>query len=120
MPLYNSPLPGSNITHIVPGQSMALFDGTDHPVAGLRSIAIHRGHDPLGQPAPQVFTVAFPSTPTATVIIQGWNADIAADYVTLATITTQTGYYADYGEFAFYTAILSAYTSGGMPVVTVN
>ena len=119
MPEYNAPLPGSKITHIVPGQSFTLVDGTENPAAGLKSAAFHRGRTPAGEAAGQLFTVAFPAAPTATVQIQGSYTDVDADYQVFATITTVLGYYPDLGQFSFYRSVLSAYTSGGMPIVSV-
>ena len=73
---------------------------------------------PTQVPAPLVFTMQFGATPDATVLIQASNVDAEAQYQTLYTSTAkQADYYADAGAFAYYRVKLSAYTSGGMPVV---
>ena len=123
MPLFNNPLPGSNVTLLMPGQSMVLFDGTESPGAGLVSIAFARGRMPGGGPAGQVFSIAFAAAPTATVQIQASNDNV--NYVAISAVAfplspvVNGSWFADLGEFAFYRAALSAYSSGGMPIVTV-
>ena len=119
MALYGVAQAGGVLTAVFPGDSFVLFNGTETPAAGLKSVAFNRAKGPLG-PSAQVFTVTFPASPTATVQIQASNDDVDAHYQILASVTTQTGYYADYGEFAYYRAVLSAYSSGGMPTVTVQ
>ena len=120
MPLYGVAQAGGVLSAIYPGNSFVLFNGTETPSAGLKSVAFSRALG-NGAQAQQVFTVTFPASPTATVVIQGSNDDVEAHYQTLSgNITTQTGYYADLGEFAFYRANLSAYASGGMPTVIVQ
>ena len=120
MPLYGVAQAGGVLTAVYPGEHFVLFNGTETPAAGVKSVAFNRAKGPLG-PLPQVFTATFAAAPTATVVIQGSNDDVDAHYQTLSgNITTQTGYYADLGEFAFYRAVLSAYASGGMPAVTVQ
>ena len=117
MKSYGSPQSGGALTAIAPGQAITMFDGTETPVSGFTSLAFNRTPGPPSGPAQMVFTVDFGAAPTATVLIQASNRDVEADYQTLATITTQHGSYADYGDYAFYRAQLSAYTSGGMPIV---
>lgn len=115
MPVYGSLGP----TAIIPGDNYVLFNGTETPASGTKSIAIARAegaHDT----GVMTFTVAFPSSPTATVAIEASNVDSDGSYIALASITAQNDYYADQGGFAFYRANLSAYTSGGMPTVIVQ
>lgn len=113
MPLYNSVKP----IYLYPGQQLVLFDGTESPASGVKSIAFERAptHDSL--PSPMVFTVVFPSAPTATLQIQASNDDVDANYQVVQPISTQQGYYSDQGQFRYYRLDLSAYTSGGMPKV---
>jgi len=116
MPVYGSLGP----TAIVPGDNYVLFNGTETPASGTKSIAIARAegaHDT----GVMTFTVQFASSPTATVSIEASNVDADASYQTIyAGAGTQQDYYADLGGFAFYRANLSAYTSGGMPTVIVQ
>ena len=119
MPLYGVAQAGGVLTAVYPGEKFTLFDGTESPAAGVKSVAFNRAPG-NGITNGQVFTVGFPFAPTATVQIQASNDDVEAHYQTLATVTTQKGYYADYGEFRFYRAVLSAYSSGSMPTVIVQ
>jgi hypothetical protein len=123
MPLYVTPSAGNTARGVFPLQSFTLFDGTETPSAGVKSVAFQA----LPSSAPkisagQVFVVTFPSSPTATVQIQASNDDVDGHYQTLTTTVTatQNSYYADYGEFKFYRAVINAYASGGMPIVTVQ
>ena len=124
MPLYGITQAGGVLTAVGPGEKFVLFDGTETPGAAVKSVAYNRAPGPLGQPSPQSFTVTFASSATATVLVQASNDDVEAHYQTIATLAfagvTTPGYYADYGEFRFYRANLSAYTGGGMPTVTVQ
>jgi hypothetical protein len=118
MPLYNVAQVGGTLVALSPGDSMKLFDGTETPSAGLKSVAFNRAIAPNMLPAPLVFTVNFPLAPSgSSVQIQGSNDDVDGHYQTLSTISTQNGYYADLGEFNYYRAVLATYSSGGMPVV---
>ena len=118
MPLYGTTLPEP--ARIYPGQQYALFDGTETPGAGVKSVVFRPSQNNGILPSGMVFTVDFALAPTATVQVQGANTDIDANYQILSTISTQHGYYSDLGEFAFYRAVLSTYSAGGMPVVAVN
>lgn len=120
MPVYGVAQAGGALTCVIPGDGYVLFDGTETPGAGVKSVAFSRGMGPGAGPHGMVFTVAFASAPTATVLIQGSNTDVEADYQTLGSIAAQHGYYADEGRFKFYRANLSAYSAGGMPVVIVQ
>lgn len=123
MPLYNTPQSGGVLSAVAPGDKYIMFDGTETPAAGLASVAFNRACGPLTAPALAVFTVTFPNAaPTATVQIQGSNDDVDGHYQTLFTTTSgqQNSFYNDYGEFAFYRAVLNAYTNGGMPIVRVQ
>jgi hypothetical protein len=119
MPVYGVAQAGGVLTAVYPGESFKLFDGTETAALNLKSIAFNRAPGNM-MSAQQVFTATFPSAPTATVSIQGSNDDVDAHYQTLGQITTQTGNYADYGEFKFYRAQLTVYSAGGMPTVIVQ
>jgi hypothetical protein len=124
MPIYGALQGGGVLTALAPGESYALFDGSEAPAAGLKSIAYNRAPGALQVPSPQVFTVTFAALATATVLIQGSNDDVEAHYQTVGTLAfagvVTPGYYADAGEFAYYRAVLSAYAGGGMPTVIVK
>ena len=119
MPLY-----GTAVTTLYPNQQLALFDGTETPALGVKSAAFRCHHGSAQVPCGQTFTVTFPQSATATVMIQASNDDLEAHYQTLQSLgfagVTTPAYYADYGEFKFYRANLSAYTGGGMPTVIVQ
>jgi|SRR5215472_7926308 len=119
MPLYTSPASGAEI---VPGDQFQLFDGTETPAAAMKSAAVNVGLGYGARPLRLAFTVAFPSAPTASVDIYAANQNIDSAYQKLTTtaISTQNGGYVDTSGYAWYRAVLSAYTSGGMPVVSVQ
>jgi len=80
-----------------------------------------------GSCPPIVFTAEWASTPTAVVSIYGSNKAPAAAYnasdwtpSALGTISTQSGYYADAGGFAFYLAVLTSQSAGGAVTVLVK
>lgn len=122
MPLYGTPQSGGTLTSIIPGDSFTHFDGTETPSAGVTSIAFSRGYSPSGDDAGITWYVQFPlASPSAVVLIQGANSNVEANYQTLDTITDlQQAAYTDTGRAAFYRVKLSAYSSGGMPVVTAQ
>ena len=120
MPLFSTPQAGNVRTAVYPGDKYVLFDGTETPSVGLKSVAFNRAPGNMQSGNGMVFTVDFASAPTATVQIQGANTDAEANYQILSTISTQHGYYADLGLFCFYRCVLSAYGAGGQPIVTVQ
>jgi hypothetical protein len=88
---------------------------------GDASVAINRGPAPGMADQGTTFQISFASAPTATVIIQGSNVDLAADYVDLYTSTNkQFDTFTDVTRFAFYRAKMSAYSAGGACTVTVQ
>ena len=123
MSVYGITQAGGVLTAVYPGEKFTLFDGTESPASGTKSVAFNRAPG-NGQTNGQVFTVTFASSATATVLVQASNDDVEAHYQTVATLAfagvTTPGYYADSGEFKFYRANLSAYTGGGMPTVIVQ
>ncbi len=119
MPLYKAGHYGP--TACIPGDTLVMFDGTETPGADVKSIALSRATGPTLVPAGIVFTVDFGSAPTAVVLIEAANEDTEAKYQVLDTITdTQHAYYDDQGNFAFYRAVLSTYSAGGMPQVVAQ
>ncbi len=124
MPVYgvaqvgNNPVPGLNLTSIIPGDSYTLFDGTETPAQGLASVAFSRGYSPgVSDNGVTFYVTGLPAS--ATVDIQGSDTDIDGDYTQLWQISPDTngnGAYTDVGRPAFYRALLSTYSSGAMPV----
>jgi hypothetical protein len=125
MPLYAAtPKPPTAV--FVGGGPYALFDGTEAPALGLASRAFARGTSG-GQPPNGTF--AMTGCPqSATVDIQCSSTDPATDpegttFTTIYTITPDangSGVYQDTGQSQFYRAVLSAYSSGTMPMVAFN
>ncbi len=122
MKLYGAAQAGGSLTGLSPGDRMVLFDGTETPAAGVTSVAFCRAPGgPMQVPAPMVFTINYAGAVTGTVLVQGSNIDSEADYQTLSTsVNLQNDFYQDGGNFTFYRVKLSAYTSGGMPIVVVQ
>ncbi len=115
MRLYGSAGP---LTAVSPGDRITLFDGTEAPAALVTSLEFVRAPGPTQVPAGIVFTIDFAAAPTDSLLIQGANVDLEADYQTLFTSTnTQHDYYHDAGNFLYYRAKLNTYAAGGMPVV---
>lgn len=117
-----APDAGLNLTCLVPGDHLTLFDGTETPVQGIKSVAFSRGYSPGASDNGTTFTVyGMPST--ATIDVQVSNDDVDGHYVTVNTISPDAngnGFYTDIGRAAFYRVTLSAYASGAMPVVKVK
>ena len=118
MKLYGAAQSGGGLQSVSPGERIVLFDGTETPVANITSLAFARAPGPTQVPAGIVFSMDFAAAPTVTMQIQGANVDTELAYQTLYTKdNTQHDYYQDAGNFMFYRAKVSAYTSGGMPTV---
>ena len=120
----NNPVPGLNLTSIVPGDSYTLFDGTETPAAGLASIAFSRGYSPgVSDNGVSFFVSGFPAS-GCTVDIQASDTDIDGDYYSvsgsLAPDTNGNAAYTDIGRANFYRAFLTTYASGTMPVVKAS
>lgn len=130
MPLYGvpqagwnlSPFQGLNLTCIIPGDSFTLFDGTETPSAGLKSVAVNRGISPsYTDTGLTVYVAGAPSG--CTVAVEGSNIDKDGDYFSISTISPDAngnGAYTDTGRAAFYRVVLATYTGGAMPVVTIQ
>lgn len=120
MPLYKTGPYGPTAT--APGDTLVMFDGTETPGANVQSIALSRATGPGNKPAGIVFTVNYGSTPTATCVIQASNEDVDSEYQVVNTFQAgaQNDWYSDLGNFAFYRAVLTAYSSGGMPKVVAQ
>lgn len=113
MPNYGTLQSGGGVTAVAPGDSMVLFNA-ESPTAPQASIAFARGIGITGQPSGIVFTAKWAAAPTATLAIQGSNADVDADYQTLNTVTnSQYANYADVGNFLFYRGKLLTQSAGG-------
>lgn len=126
MPLYGvaqsgySATSGLNLTSIVPGDSYTLFDGTETPASGLKSVAFSRGPAPGGADNGISFDIS--GMPSGSVIdIQAANQDVDGSYSSVSGSLTPdaSGHatYTDVGRSAFYRAVLTTYTTGAMSVV---
>lgn len=128
MPVYDTPQSGSNsdlglnLTCVIPGDSYTLFDGTETPAENLASVAFARGPSPSMNDAGCTFYMSGCPADCA-VDIQGANEDLDTSYVTLLTLSPDANGndgQTDTGRAQFYRALISAYSSGDMPVVTVQ
>ena len=125
MPLYGVAQAGSNVTSglnlttLGVGESLKLFDGTETPGAGVKSVAFSRGAGSGPVPGGGItFTIDFPSSSTDSLVIQAANQDVDADYQTIFTSTNNRhDNFTDTVFYEFYRAELVTYSGGGMPVV---
>ena len=117
---------GLNLTSLIPGDlELTLFDGTETPAAGLKSIAFSRGYSPGASDNGITFTVI--GMPTGmTVDVQASAKDIDGDYTSIATLSPSTtpdtgnAAYTDVGRSTFYRLYMSAYTTGAMPTAVAQ
>lgn len=125
MPVYGISQAGSNadatknLTSLSPGDKFTLFDGTETPVSGLRSVAFSRGCNPGGGTAPTSFTASGMASDMR-IDITSANDNVAADYVvqiTLAPDANGNASYTDQGNSEFWSGVLSTYSSGAMPIL---
>ncbi len=124
MPLYGTPQAGSNtggaglnITSLEAGQNLTLLDGTETIVSGSASISFSKGYHEAGQ-YPITFNVS--GCPNNSVVeIQVAGHDVAAEYLTIATIglTSGNGAYTDSGASPFRRVLISTFAAGDVPVV---
>ena len=127
MPLYGIRQAGSNpdatknLSDVAPGASYTLFDGTETPVLGMKSVAFARGAQGSGDNGITFDAAGMPSD--MTIDVQVSNDDVDAHYTTVATLAASTSpdtgntAYTDVGRSAFYRLYVSAYTTGTMPTV---
>ncbi len=125
MPVYGIPQAGDliplglNLTALIPGEQMTLFDGTETAALNLTSVAFARGYSPSADDAGTTFRASV--IPTGMIIdVQSANHDIEAEYSTVGTMIQSDPSYTDTGRSAFYRLKVSAYTSGAMPVCTAQ
>jgi len=120
----SNPDMSKNLSSVCIGDTYILFDGTETPEAGLKSVAFARATQGSSDNGCTFYASGMP--PDAVVSIQGSNEDIDANYVTLADITPDAagnGAYTDVGRPPFYRAILSTWGGASpesMPRVTVE
>lgn len=126
MPTYGIPqsgysaTSGLNLTSVVPGDSFTLFDGTETPASGLKSVAFSRGYSPGASDNGISFDCS--GMPSGSVIdIQAANQDLDASYSSVSGGLTPdangNATYTDVGRSAFYRAVLTTYTTGAMSKV---
>lgn len=119
MPLYSSTI---NPPCLDVGRSLVMFDGTETPAIGLKSIAFARGTQGSDDAGTTFDGSGLPAGMTIDVQVANLNVD--ADYHTVSTLSPSGGSpdsgniaYTDTGRSAFYRLYVSAYTSGAMPIV---
>ena len=118
MPVYSSTIPAPCLDV---GSSIKMFDGTETPAAGLKSIAFARGHQGSSDKGVTFNISGMPAGMTIDVQIASINVD--ADYSSVATLSPSAGspdsgnsFYTDEGRSAFYRLYVLSYTSGTMPI----
>jgi len=126
MPLYGvaqagfngPPNQGLNLTSLIPGESIVLFDGTETPSIGLASVAFARGYSPSANDAGTSFDIkGMPAGMTVDVQAANQNLDAAyCSFITLSPDSNGNANTTDPGRSAFYRLKISAYTSGAMCV----
>lgn len=122
MAVYGVAQVGGVLTALYPGDSMVLFDGTETPASGLKSVAFNRGPSPSSDDAGSTFYIAG-IPPQMTVDVQGANADVDGQYLTLTTLSPDANgnaAYTDIGRAAYFRLKVSAYTSGAMCTAKVQ
>jgi len=127
MPLYGVPQAGSNpdltknLSSVGPGASYKLFDGTETPSSGLKSVAFALGEQG-GNGGDKTFWCSG-MTAGSVINIEAANEDVDAQYSSISGDLTPDANgnvgYADDGESAFYRAVLTTST-GAMPKVIVQ
>lgn len=113
-----SPVSGLNLTSVCPGDSITLFDGTETPVQGMKSVAFSRGVSGTADRGTSFFASGMPAG--SVLSVQAANQDLDGSYFTLyASAPDANGNFAytDDGRAAYYRVVLSTYVSGAMPVV---
>lgn len=134
MPLWGTgraganPISGLNFVDLRPGDYETLLNGTETIVTGSKSIAFARGPSPSGADNGSTFTVS--GCPNGSVIDIQASSTKTDDAVTLAAMDasfqnvggtlTGNGFYTDIGRSAFYRAIVTTFSAGDVPVVTVK
>lgn len=118
MPLYgvfqagsNSDL-GKNLSAVCIGDTYVLFDGTETPESGLKSVAMARATQGSGDNGITFQMVG--GSEGSTVDIQSSNEDVDASYVVVMTLTADGSGNAngtDVGRSPFYRAVLGTDTS---------
>ena len=128
---YSPPNQGLNVRSVFPGDSLALFDGTEAPAVGLASIDFaraERGSDDAGStfnisgmPAGMTIDVQDCSPPTGGFAsVAAKNAAFTSNGVTLSPDANGNVSWTDIGRSAFYRLYISAYAAGAMPVAVVQ
>lgn len=128
---FGPPNQGLNVTSIVPGDNLVLFDGTETPLTGLASIAFSRGTGQGPGDGGSTFNLTgMPSDMTVDVEVcsppNGGFASVAAMNSAFSSVTTMiadsggNSSYTDLGRSQFYRLKITLYTTGTMPVGVVQ
>ena len=123
MPIYSTT---RNPKCLDVGQSMQLFDGTETPAVGLKSVAFARGTKGSND-AGTTFGNGSPVPAGMAIDVQIAQVNADANFETIATLAPSGGSpdsgnvaYTDVGRSAFYRYYVSAYSSGAMPIMVAQ
>ena len=120
MPAYGSSV---GYATLYPGDPpLTLFNGGETVAQGLASIPFQRGNSPSGNDAGSSF-IALGMASDMVIDVQAANENVAASFVTTQSITADasgSGGTSEPGRSMFYRLLISAYSSGTMPIVTVK
>jgi hypothetical protein len=123
---YGPPNQGKNLTSLIVGEQITLFDGAETPLTGVKSVAFANGYNPQGGNSNITFNASgMPSD--MTIDVQVAAHDIEAEYSSIGTLAasagtpdTGNGFLTDDGKSAFYRLYITNYTTGAMPIVTAT
>jgi hypothetical protein len=128
LPIYGTAQAGSNatlglnLTSLIPGEQITLFSGSETAALNLKSVAFARGYSPSASDQGTTFNISgMPSG--MTIDVQVASKDIDGDYTSVVTMTPDTNgnsAYTDVGRSAFFRLLISAYTTGAMPIAVAQ
>lgn len=128
MPPYGIPQAGGQLTSVIPGTTLKLFNAESITPAQA-SIAFSRGYAPGGSGGfPITFQIEFAAVPTAVTQILATNVyqypgkvfNLAEWTVVYTSTNLQTDAYTDAGASMFYCAYVVSQSAGGVITVIVN
>lgn len=125
------PNQGLNVTGLIPGESIVLWDGTETPASNVKSVAFARGYSPSANDGGTTFNLShMPSD--MTVDVQACSAPAGgfastsamdAAFAFLTTISPDAngnGAYTDVGRSEFYRLRINAFSTSQMPVAIAS
>jgi len=129
MPLYGvaqsgwnpPPNQGLNLASLEVGEHITLFNGTETPSVGLKSVAFALGIQGANRGSKTFWCSGM--TAGSVIDIQAANQDVDSEYSSVSGALTPDANgnvsYPDDGQSAFYRAVLTTST-GAMPIVIVQ